>query len=494
MLVALATAGPPSAQAQSSREIHGVYRVVVVSEFPRGTNRAAFNERQAQLPVAQRQQPPAVQEGEDLTNSSGTGFLAAGRRMVITNNHVVDPPTQRVNNQVVRSTPQIYALLFNVNGVSREVRGRLVATLPAKDLAIIEAVEDLPGTAHQIADYDPSSNSELEAVGFPGIADFASRRSANRMPGFTKDQLEPIKTQGRMQRAFDVNDAQVVDGTPRLTSRLLLHTTPFSPGNSGGPLFNRCGQVVGVNTFTATDRNVAATIFHSIHSREVVQFLRAQSQQPRVAASFCLLPGSWTDYLTLPSFLGLGALLLALTAVILAKQRPQVIQQTVSRVQNSFSKLNRTPQPAPPAAPRSASPAADRGASSDGTATAVQRDSGRRAITPANPVLRLVPTSGGTALEIAANRLTGGQAIIVGRSLELMQEQDPHDHPIVISDKTVSRRHARLTLEGSRLMVEDLGSSAGTFKGAARIDKDSFSNGDEVRFGSAGYRIALPTV
>ena len=91
------------------------------------------------------------------------------------------------------------------------------------------------------------------------------------------------------------------------------------------------------------------------------------------------------------------------------------------------------------------------------------------------------------------NRLTGGQAIVIGRSLELMQEQDPHDHPIVIADKTVSRRHARLTLDDrNRLVIEDLNSSAGTFKGEHKISTANFVHGEEVKFGSAGYRIALP--
>ncbi|MEQ1652554.1 MAG: hypothetical protein ABL897_08710, partial [Hyphomicrobium sp.] len=72
-LVAVAAIGPTAAFAQSNRDIPGVFRVIVVSEYPRGTNRAAFNERQAQLPAAQRQQAPAVRDDEDLTNSSGTG-------------------------------------------------------------------------------------------------------------------------------------------------------------------------------------------------------------------------------------------------------------------------------------------------------------------------------------------------------------------------------------------------------------------------------------
>jgi len=33
--------------------------------------------------------------------------------------------------------------------------------------------------------------------------------------------------------------------------KVIQHTAPISPGNSGGPLFNEQGYVVGINTFLA---------------------------------------------------------------------------------------------------------------------------------------------------------------------------------------------------------------------------------------------------
>jgi pSer/pThr/pTyr-binding forkhead associated (FHA) protein len=57
---------------------------------------------------------------------------------------------------------------------------------------------------------------------------------------------------------------------------------------------------------------------------------------------------------------------------------------------------------------------------------------------------------------------------------------------IVIDDLSISRRHARLTIEDGRLLVEDLGSAAGTFVAGRIIPPHTPSlvePGDELRFG-----------
>ncbi len=508
-LVLVATAS--GASAQFGRNTDAVYRIIQVSEYPLTPQQIAQQRQQAQQPAppaqpgqpAQPAQPPRT---TDQAVSFGTGFLVSGRRFVVTNNHVVNSD-RTVNNQVQRAASTQYGIAFLRNRQAVVVIARLVATLPDKDLALLEASEDLPGSPVTLGDFDTSRDTDVEAVGFPGIADFAFRVSqGGSMQLVNAEILEPIKTQGRVQRFFEVKDGRI-GGAPRpITAQVLLHTAAISGGNSGGPLYNKCGQMIGVNTFSSftTEGSGAAQFSHSIAAKEVVRFLAAQpAVQARSATSFC--PGSFiSDYTNVQTVLAAAAMLLGLAALIIAKQRPQVIQQTVSRVQNTFSRINRTPSPGSgsgsgsasnhgaAARPADVAPSPPRGGTQ--APSVAPRDAApRRAINPAGPVVRLVPTTGGAALEIAMNRLTGGQAIVVGRSLELMQEQDPHDHPIVIADKTVSRRHARLTLDDrNRLVIEDLESSAGTFKGSQKITTASFAHGEEVKFGSVAYRIALP--
>jgi pSer/pThr/pTyr-binding forkhead associated (FHA) protein len=47
------------------------------------------------------------------------------------------------------------------------------------------------------------------------------------------------------------------------------------------------------------------------------------------------------------------------------------------------------------------------------------------------------------------------------------------DNGLVIDEASISRRHARLTVEASRLMVEDLGSANGTFVGGQRLQPNT---------------------
>src|SRR5438105_3133145 len=45
------------------------------------------------------------------------------------------------------------------------------------------------------------------------------------------------------------------------------------------------------------------------------------------------------------------------------------------------------------------------------------------------------------------------------------------DNDIVITDESVSRRHARITVAGGNIYIEDIGSANGVFVGQERIGK-----------------------
>ncbi|MGE3074233.1 MAG: FHA domain-containing protein [Dehalococcoidia bacterium] len=66
---------------------------------------------------------------------------------------------------------------------------------------------------------------------------------------------------------------------------------------------------------------------------------------------------------------------------------------------------------------------------------------------------------------------------------------------IVIDDLSISRRHARIIIESGRLMIEDLGSAAGTFVGGHRIDPGT-SNlvelDQDIRFGDVAAQFVPP--
>lgn len=54
------------------------------------------------------------------------------------------------------------------------------------------------------------------------------------------------------------------------------------------------------------------------------------------------------------------------------------------------------------------------------------------------------------------------------------------DNGIILDDSCVSRRHARIKVDGVRVQIEDLGSGNGTYYGEGRIEKQELGDGDEI--------------
>jgi pSer/pThr/pTyr-binding forkhead associated (FHA) protein len=66
---------------------------------------------------------------------------------------------------------------------------------------------------------------------------------------------------------------------------------------------------------------------------------------------------------------------------------------------------------------------------------------------------------------------------------------------IVIADPTISRRHAQVTLEEGRIVIEDLGSTNGSLAAGAPVRAGQPTvvyNGDTVKFGSVSLTVNLP--
>lgn len=86
----------------------------------------------------------------------------------------------------------------------------------------------------------------------------------------------------------------------------------------------------------------------------------------------------------------------------------------------------------------------------------------------------------------------GGRELVLNSGLNSVGREGTD---VLLPDPTVSRRHAQVTVESGQLIVEDLGSTNGTYVGGKPVrpgERATAFDGDAVRFGSIHLVLALP--
>lgn len=170
--------------------------------------------------------------------ASGSGFFITESGIVVTNRHVVEGRTD----------------VSVTTGKGEMIPGESVFVHPTKDLALIKVK---PGAYPYLRIADPrfvNVGADVVAIGSPGL------------PG-SSTILPNTVTKGIVS-AFRKSD----------TFGLLLQTdVNINHGNSGGPLLNLRGDVIGVNTLGFREGGATGLNF-AIFSSEVLQMLKEHFQ------------------------------------------------------------------------------------------------------------------------------------------------------------------------------------------------------------------------
>ncbi|ANY20303.1 Serine protease Do-like HtrB [Tsuneonella dongtanensis] len=194
--------------------------------------------------------------------SHGTGFAVRPNR-IVTNAHVIREVLQDDTLRIAIVPP---------DGDGADY-GKVIAVSSAKDLAVIETTGALRLPALTVAGGVASDGDEVAAVGYP--------MNVDRAQGLDLSDLfrpqPPVKSRG------------FVSGTrPSRDFDSVLHTAPIARGNSGGPLLDGCGRVVGVNSFgTTSDDGSDAEFSFAVSNRELLPFLKSAGIEPAVNAMPC---------------------------------------------------------------------------------------------------------------------------------------------------------------------------------------------------------------
>ncbi len=204
----------------------------------------------------------ATVEGEMVDVEHGTGFAIAPNR-IVTNAHVVQLLERYPGDAVIAVVP---------SEGERSYEGRLIRVDAARDLALIEVIGvRLPPLTLYTGPLGEGDSAT--ALGYPANVDLATVRSAADFVTPTA----PVRSQG------------VLSGNRRLEgTAVLVHTASIARGNSGGPLLDRCGRVLGVNSALTRGEEGDASFAFAISDAELGAFLREAEQSVATIAAPCV--------------------------------------------------------------------------------------------------------------------------------------------------------------------------------------------------------------
>ena len=192
----------------------------------------------------------------------GSGFAVAPD-LIVTNAHVVAPLAEDGGMRVGIVPSQGSTGYF----------AKIVAFSPRNDLALLRLTEKgslAPATLFTGAVTD---GEDVYAVGYPGNVDQAQGLN----PADLMSPTVPVKTRGAVSAGRSTKGFET-----------LLHTAPIGSGNSGGPLLDGCGRVIGANSFgTMSDTSADSEFYFAVSMREIVRFLLNNGVNARTTGEPC---------------------------------------------------------------------------------------------------------------------------------------------------------------------------------------------------------------
>ncbi|MEP7075323.1 MAG: serine protease [Acidobacteriota bacterium] len=161
---------------------------------------------------------------------SGTGFIIDPRGLVLTNQHVI-AETSDIRVRFDKQTA---------------VRGHVIATDMERDLAIVQI--------------------NLGAFPKSGVLKIAESRQTD--PSLLEG--EQVFSIGSPQQQEKILSTGIVS---KIEPRAIISDIKFSYGNSGGPLFNSLGEVVGVTSFDLKDKDESSGLAGIVRIEECADLI-----------------------------------------------------------------------------------------------------------------------------------------------------------------------------------------------------------------------------
>ncbi|MEM6310360.1 MAG: trypsin-like peptidase domain-containing protein [Pseudomonadota bacterium] len=197
---------------------------------------------------------------------NGTGFFV-GPDLLVTNHHVISNPGVTdiyvTNNALGTVKP---AQVLKTMGPYEQTGG---------DFALLR-VAGANQPAFTVL--EPSESLRLQSViaaGYPGDILDSDAKFKQLLKGDRTAVPGLAMTDGTVS----------VEQTMSPVSKVVVHSAPISKGNSGGPLVDMCGQLVGVNTFVRVGR--MRSLNFALSSPDLMRFLKNTDALPQVVTQSC---------------------------------------------------------------------------------------------------------------------------------------------------------------------------------------------------------------
>jgi hypothetical protein len=200
--------------------------------------------------------------------ANGTGFVV-GPGLIVTNEHVISDAARMggqimvVHNALPGPQP---ATILATHGPLEERGG---------DYALLRIADTSLPSFQLHRSLGSLTLTNVVAAGFPGDVLETDTQFTALLQGDLSAVPSLSVTDGSI-----ITEQALAEGT-----NVLVHSAPLSNGNSGGPLVDYCGRVVGVNTFVR--RGDLRTLNFALASQDLLTFLNGTPAATSVVEEAC---------------------------------------------------------------------------------------------------------------------------------------------------------------------------------------------------------------
>ncbi|GBC88799.1 Putative serine protease HtrA [bacterium HR13] len=294
---------------------------------------------------------------------------------------------------------------------------------------------------------------QVYAAGFPGVVLQHSLLGQQTI-------LDPTITSGKISGVkLQVGGAPVIQTDAALTW-----------GNSGGPVFNRNGEVIGMATFISLKEGMPIQGFNFlVPSNTIMEFVRVSGANLQQESVFNKL---WYEAIDLYTKGEYEKAMRRLDDVLRLYPFLPDARNLQVKIQEKLSAGEGSSKGYPVIFAVVAL-----GLVIVGGGLGFMFLRGKKSAAPA-----------GTKTETSIGKLIGVGGQVAGQTYSIPSQgikigRDPSKNNIVIRDDRVSREHAWIGLVGNQVVVRDLNSANGTFVNGVQINEKALKDGDSISIG-----------